>query len=497
MNTQSKSWFSQDFFRFFLLFSLFFISSFVYNIILPLKKTVIMYIPGSGSESLAYLKPLFITPGSILMTSLFLQLSSRYTHSHVFRLILGIFTGYFALYRFVLTPYRSFFVARSLGASLYSVLPINFYAVPPLFEFWMDTLFYTMAELWGTTIISLIIWGFVNQNMTHQWAQSHYGLLTIGANSSAIVSGFLSLYLGKQALQWDHMVDSVLNIVLIGCGCTWGIYELVISQGGISNESLPSSLKKVVGQKSYNLLSCFRKVYAHRRLWAIAVIVVGYNTLYTLSEFMFIKQVELYYGAHEKLQSNALLSLVSLYTGVSATLFAVLGYPIAMRFGGWLWVALLSPLCFFGTGMAFYGTQYMQFTAFTLFSQSLSSSVPLLTGAIHIAMLRGARYSVFDATKETAYVGLPVVDQVQGKAAIDTIASRFGKSLGSFVYCTLFAVLGNSITATIPYIMLLAAIGLLYWIRSIWILHTIRSQDLKDLEDLEDPNSLMIGIRLA
>ena len=490
MNSETKRIFSKDIIQFLMLFALFFVSSFVYNILLPLKKTVIMYIPGAGSEAMAYLKPFFITPGSIILTSIFLFLSSRYNKNQVFRTILGIFTGYFFLYRFLFAPYRTYFSATRISSALVWILPLNFQAAPPLVEYWMDTTFYTMAELWGTTVVSLMIWGLVNQNMTQDKAQSRYGLLSIGANSSAIVSGWLSIYLGQQSLSWEDLFNSVLNAVLCGCVLTWIIYEVLIAQGWLSDRSIENAMQKsTTNGKSFGLLGCFSHVFAHQRLWAIAIIVLGYNTLYTLSDFMFTKQVELYFGVNDKIQSNMFLAQVSLATGISATIFALILYPIAIHFGGWLWAALLTPLCFLVTGVFFYGSQYTQFMSTAVLSHTLTASAPIVAGALHIAFLRGARYSVFDATKEAAYVGLPVADQIQGKAAIDAIASRVGRSLGSLVFFVLFAILGNSITAALPYIMLVGAMGTVYWIRSIFVLNSIRHKDLEEIT-LTSPNNV-------
>jgi AAA family ATP:ADP antiporter len=153
-------------------------------------------------------------------------------------------------------------------------------------------------------------------------------------------------------------------------------------------------------------------------------------------------------------------------------------YPIAIRFGGWLWAALLTPLCFAITGLAFYGTQYAELMAIggaSLFAQFS----PVIVGAMHLSLIRGARYSVYDATKESAYVGLPLSDQIQGKAAIDSVTSRLGKSMGSMIFFGLFAFVGNSITDTVPYVIALSMFLSIYWIKSIFTLNNIRNADLK------------------
>ena len=93
----------------------------------------------------------------------------------------------------------------------------------------------------------------------------------------------------------------------------------------------------------------------------------------------------------------------------------------------------------------------------------------LYLGGLHYCATKGSKYSLFDATKEMAYLSLDKKERTSGKAVIDGIASRFGKSGGSFVMFALFAFVGNDITLATPYIF-----GIILVIAMLWVLAVIR-----------------------
>lgn len=472
----------------FWLWSLFFLASVVYNILLPLKKTIIMYIPEAGTESMAYLKPCFITPGAFLLTYCHLKLSQYYHPLTVFRLMITLFFGYFIAYTFFLHPYKEYFALHAIAASLKAILPAQFHAAPPLFAYWMDSLFYTMSELWGPAIVSLLIWGAVNQQFSEQKAQANYAFLTLGVNLSAMVAGSISTQLCHQPLAmtkfysnelWEQSLCSVMIIVIIATAASAFIYELLSAQGAFSQLE-KNALKSKNDKSTYSVVTSMKSLWYDRRLWAIAIIVMVYNVVYTTSDFVFVKQVELFYGPKNKALSNACLAQVSYYTGFVALVLALIIYPLSMKKGGWLATALITPVLFGVTGFLFYSAQILPETFWQHVAWQQTLSWPIFFGLLHICFLRGSRYSLFDATKEIAYIGIPHDEQVQGKAVIDGIASRIGKSAGSMLFFMCYALLGNSIVAAVPLLALLMGLLTAYWIYAVVVLGALKKQPIVD-----------------
>jgi AAA family ATP:ADP antiporter len=184
-----------------------------------------------------------------------------------------------------------------------------------------------------------------------------------------------------------------------------------------------------------------------------------------LSDIAFNKRVQLSFGPENMIGSNKFLATVQMYTGIISTIFALVVTNVSLHRYGWMYTALLTPVFYFVTGLFFYLAQVdllmPVFSSIDLFA--------LYAGGAHICFTRGCKYSFFDSTKEMGYIGLTQEERTNGKAAIDGIASRLGKSGGSFILLGLFAILGNNIMLTIPYLY-----GFILFVNILWICAVIK-----------------------
>jgi AAA family ATP:ADP antiporter len=148
------------------------------------------------------------------------------------------------------------------------------------------------------------------------------------------------------------------------------------------------------------------------------------------------------------------------------TIFMMLfvGGNVIRKFG-WKKGALFTPIVLLFTGVAFF--------AFVIFRDqlggfiSMMGTTPLMLavifGTAQNIMSKSSKYSLFDPTKEMAYIPLDQEQKVKGKAAIDVVGSRFGKASGALINQGLIFATG-SIAAIAPYVA-----GIMLLILAVWI----------------------------
>merc|ERR1712167_484867 len=95
----------------------------------------------------------------------------------------------------------------------------------------------------------------------------------------------------------------------------------------------------------------------------------------------------------------------------------------------------------------------------------------VLVGTAQNVGTKATKYGMFDPTKEMAYIPLDAEQKTKGKAAIDVIASRMGKSGDSLIQQFLISFLGT-LSQCAPYIGLFLLAITLVWIRAVGRLNT-------------------------
>jgi AAA family ATP:ADP antiporter len=73
--------------------------------------------------------------------------------------------------------------------------------------------------------------------------------------------------------------------------------------------------------------------------------------------------------------------------------------------------------------------------------------IAVILGTIQSLLSKTSKYALFDPTTQMAYIPLDPDSKVKGKAAIDVLGSRIGKSGGSLIQQVLVFGFGNIINA--------------------------------------------------
>jgi len=155
--------------------------------------------------------------------------------------------------------------------------------------------------------------------------------------------------------------------------------------------------------------------------------------------------------------------------GLVATVVALFISGNFLRRFSWRFSALITPLVVLITGIFFFAFFLYKDSGAALKLAAFFGSTPLVMsvffGTLQNTLSRASKYTLFDATKEIAFIPLDKESKRKGKAAIDGVGSRLGKSSGS-VITQGFLILFATLTASAPYIGLLFIVILVVWVIS-------------------------------
>lgn len=454
---------------------IFFLISFDYNVLRTLKDSLLITAKSSGAEVIPFVKVWALFPGAVFMTILFTWLSNRLSRDRVFYIIISIFLSYFAIFTFILYPIRDSIHPHAFADHLTNVLPPGLKGLIAMFRYWTFTLFYVMSELWSSTVLSVLFWGFANQVTKISEAKRFYGLFGVGANFSGIFAGQASVFCCNYTRHgaelpfgedpWHQSLIMMVSLVLLAGIVTLFLYRWFSRH--VLNEKLyfdPSNVKsegEVKGKLSFKQsISCLLN---SRYLLYIAFVVISYNFVINLTEVLWKHQVkELYPNPNDyTIYMNHIVSII----GGVATVSSLFVSGNAIRKCGWTFTALLTPVILFVTSIGFFSFFYIEYFAPSVAISFLGLSplaVVVFLGSAQNILCRGAKYSVFDATKEMSFVPLNPETKLVGKAAIDGICSRFGKSGGSVVHQS-FLILFSTLTASAPYVAIVLFGVIIIW----------------------------------
>ncbi|KAF3361709.1 ADP,ATP carrier protein 1 [Chlamydiales bacterium STE3] len=454
--------------------AIFFFISFDYNVLRTMKDTIVVTAKSSGAEVIPFIKVWVMFPGALLMTFLFTRLSNRFSSETVIYSILSLFLAYFFVFTFVVYPHRESLHAHFLADRLQEILPSGLWGFVAMIRYWSFTSFYVMSELWSNIIIFLLFWGFANQITRLQEAKRFYGLFGIGANFSGVAAGSISVYFCRQEFNpnipfgtsaWEQSMGMLIILVVVAGLIAMGLFRWmnlkVLTDPLYYDPNEATKESKVKGRMS--MRENFSYLFKSDYLIYLAIIVISYNFVINLVEVVWKHQVRSLYPDPQdySLYMNQITTII----GFIATFTALFVSGNSIRKCGWTFTALLTPTILLITSVGFFGFFFFKdylfdFTSIVLGTTPLA--VTVFFGSAQNILSRAAKYTVFDATQQMAFIPLSAESRLKGKAAIDGVCSRLGKTGGSVVHQSLFLTF-TTVAASAPYVA-----GFLFAIIIIW-----------------------------
>ncbi len=459
------------------LFILFFLVTMNYGILRSMKDALIQ--ATGGAVLIARVKFFAVIPSAVLFKFMYDTLSRKTgSNGRVYGVLL-YFIGFFLLYWFVLHHFTS------------SENPTKEMPVWEAFSMvWPSVLFYINAEMYGSLVLSVVTWAFVNEITPRKLGERCYSTFSISTGVATFIAGYLSSYLSAPASQ-----PVLITIIITGNVLYILVYFYFTRNIALHPEQYTIAPKKGKKKKKLGFIDSVKYLFTSENagyIFLILCLVVSYGIGVNLFEAVYKEWLnhvadlkyhinsegfassKEYRKAFSMQMSGLQLQLIGI-TSLVTTLFLA----SFVNNKGWRIAALFVPVSFFILVVAF-------FSAITLMDRNdvQSASGVLYLGVTVVVCVKSFKYVFFDRTKELLYKGFSTPEeQAYSKSAVDGVGSRFGKAGGAFIVQFLTTwVCGFDVLDITGIFFLLVMVTVSLWIFAVLSAEK-KYQKMKDIAD--------------
>ncbi|MFN7038438.1 MAG: Npt1/Npt2 family nucleotide transporter [Alphaproteobacteria bacterium] len=456
-------------------FMLFFIL-FNYTVLRSLKDALV--ITNVGAEATSFLKLWGVLPSAVIFMVVYAELVNIMNQEKVFYCITGFFIAFFVAFLLILYPNADAIHPDPVKIQHWAAEYPRMKWFIFLYGKWIYALFFINAEIWGSMMVSLLFWQFANKITSTSEAKRFYAMFGVIANISGVVAGQLLMYLTSNASSLDGELDASSNnfatfvvpkimifsiisgFVIVGL-FRW-MHKYVLTD---PRYYTPREKKQ---KTKLSLGESFKLILSSKYLGLIVLLILCYGISMNLIEGPWKQKVrELYPSSHEYLN---FMGRLNSWTGGISLIFFIIGTNILRKFN-WFTAAIMTPLMMLVTGTIFF--------VFSLYSGKLSDftlmifgitplTMAVVFGMIQNILSKSTKYSLFDSTKEMAYIPIDEELKTKGKAAVDVVGGRLGKSGGALILSTLVTLFPEGgFNGNIGSIMVMFLIIMFIWIYAV------------------------------
>ncbi len=468
-----------------------FCTLFIYTVLRDTKDAIVVNAPGSGAEALSFIKGIGVTFSAIVFMILYTKGANIFNREGLFYATALPFLVYFGAFAFVIYPNKDALHMSIETIYQYQAAYPYLTWIIPLIGNWTYSLFYILSELWGSAVLSLLFWQFANAITPVKEAKRFYGMFGFLGNFGLLFSGPSIIYFSRitqgmglsQTDAWGLSLKYLMGLVIVaGALLLYTFYW--INRNVLTDKRYydPEAMGEKKGKKAkLSVMESFKEILKSPYLGLIACLVLAYGVSINLFEGVWKGQIKIAYPNEN--DYNAVMGGLSTVTGLIAIFLMLAGSNILRRFS-WRTAALITPAVLLVGILGFFSVIFYNNTLLPdgmKIVDAISQGVikrELIVFVVGLGLFvnafgKAVKYSLFDPTKEMAYIPLDPELKVKGKAAVDVIGGRGGKSGGAYIQMGLLtAFAGSALYQLVPIIAPIVLGVVVLWILSVFGLST-------------------------
>jgi AAA family ATP:ADP antiporter len=432
---------NQEVTKFLLLGSIKFFIILVLTLTRDTKDTLV--VTQCGAEAIAFLKIYGVLPAATAFIALYGFMADRLPKKMLFYATCVPFFSFFLLFDLFVYPNVNSLhpslktVEKFFGASASSggmAVMVNICA------HWTSALFYIVSEIYSSVSVGLLFWQFANDVVNMDQAKRFYPLFAQMSGLAPILAGQYVVRYSSKANDFGTSMHRLTAAVTAAGVMICLFYRLATNfiertehKTEIKDETIPKKKKQKL-----SMTESAKFLASSQYLRLIATLVLGYGLSINFTEIMWKSLVKKQYP--NPLEYSRFMGNFSSAVGLSTCIVIFFGVHV-IRILGWKVGAMATPVI-----MAVLAVPFFACILFGLDSPS-SLRIAVVFGTIQSLLSKTSKYALFDPTTQMAYIPLDDESKIKGKAAIDVLGSRIGKSGGSFIQQGLVLLFGSILNA--------------------------------------------------
>jgi len=437
-----------------------FIILFITSLLKAIKNSIIVI--QFGPEVISAVRLYGVLPSIFLFTFLYNKLLDHFSRTQIYFLLNTAFIAFFIVFGVFLYPKMVSFTISNLF--LTEISTIFKYHIIMLY-YWPYTVFYILAELWPSIMLTLMFWQIANQIYSVEEAKTYYPLLALSGEIGAATGGMAitfitSSYTGNN---WEDSIRYFSFLILVS-GLLIGLLSYLLINRLIGAIIVDGN-RRVIPQAG--IFDNIKYLLLSKHIRFIAIILVCYGITINIFESTWEKQLSLSFT--NSADYCHFIGKVQIALSLSAICLDLVSSRILKRVST-VTAMLITPILIIVTGIPFF-LSAMSYSKELPYSTYLGLNllwISVFIGTIQNILVKATKYSFLDPVKETVFIPLGDELKTKGKAITDVIGERLGNTGGSFMQWLMLSLIsGANITTIIPYLFIVFLLVIILWFYSL------------------------------